>query len=184
MRLDSLLKPFEGVDVLAELVASAKPGLLRARGTRDISGARYQFIAEIDPAERRWAYSRDRGAGDNQEFRNGVLSGLGAPITIEFERGMPDDLKLLYPAAMRQWGRPGEEFYPLLVQSVGRHSYLLTFEHLADAAFRSTAVFDRETGVFRKSLSIDGVLLITDLATEGSGQFSFADPFGWDGMSY
>lgn len=111
MKLDSLLKPVEGVGVLSELMDAAEPGLLRARGARESSGSGYQFMAEIDPTERRWSYARDRGAGADQEFRNGLLMGHGAPISTEFERGMPDDLKLLYPTAMRQWGRPGEEFF-------------------------------------------------------------------------
>lgn len=53
---------------------------------------------------------------------------------------------------MLRWGRGPESYHPVLVQHVGQHSILVTFEHREDPATRTTLVVDERDGIARRSL--------------------------------
>jgi hypothetical protein len=71
---------------------------------------------------------------------------LDPPLSAQFPAGMPQPVRMLYPGELLTWGRGTESFHPVLVQEIGSHSILVTFEHKEDPAFRTTMVIDRETG--------------------------------------
>jgi len=78
---------------------------------------------------------------------------------------MPQPIRELYPSQLLTWGRGTESFHPVLVQEIGAHSILLTFEHKEDPAFRTTMVIDRELGVIRKTMLLGDLTIFTDIVT-------------------
>ncbi|WP_330193699.1 hypothetical protein [Pseudarthrobacter sp. J64] len=82
---------------------------------------------------------------------------------VVFPRGMPLEIQMLHPEALRMWGRGGESFYPVLVQEIGRRSLLITFEHVEDPAFRATAVVNRKTGIIEKVAMLGDITVLTEV---------------------
>jgi hypothetical protein len=51
----------------------------------------------------------------------------------------------------------------VLAQHVGRHSILFTFEHVDDPAFRQTLVVDEGSGIAKRMMGYDYLLIITEI---------------------
>lgn len=155
---------------------------VRARGVSQTGSSISQFVAELDSGAQSWRLVTEDGRVYRSEA--GVLHlPPDQPRAAEFRDGMPHAVRMLHPDALPLWGRGSESFSPMLAQRVGDHSILLTFEHVADPAFRATLVIDEALGVVRKTAMMGDVTILTEVAidqpTENRTEYEFAPIDDW-----
>lgn len=165
VEFDMVLTRAAGPGVLADVVAMTSHRTIWAQGVAQSGSSHYQFHVELDVPAQEWRMVTSDGR--EYAFGEGVLTlALDPPRPAQFPAGMPPPVRMLYPAQLLTWGRGPESFHPVLVQEIGSHSMLLTFEHKDDPAFRTTMVIDRELGVIRKTILLEDLTIFTDIVTE------------------
>ncbi|KQO59990.1 hypothetical protein [Curtobacterium sp. Leaf261] len=165
MQLDTVLQRDDSAVVLAELVALRSPRRVLARGVHHGPGERpWQFQVLLDESDRSWVFDRQRET-TRYRYREGVLHTDDGPAEVSFDRSgiVAPPVRMLTPEALPLWGRGPESFSPMLVQRVGGHSLLITFEHTLDPADRQTLVIDERDGAARRWYRDGAVTVITDV---------------------
>lgn len=165
MQLDTVLRRDDSLVLLAELVALRSPGRVLARGVHHIPGeGPWQFQILLDESDRSWVFDR-QGETTRIGYREGILNTDDGPAEVSFDRSgiVASPVRMLTPEALPLWGRGPESFSPMLVQRVGGHSLLITFEHTHDPADRETLVIDERDGTARRWYRDGAVTIITDV---------------------
>lgn len=175
VRFDEVLTRNEGIEVLAELKALRRPGPVVVTGVRQERVKLSQFRFVLDQDARAWSLDRDDGS--HQYYRDGQLHGPDGLHDVAFENGMPAPVHMAMPELLRWWGRGRESFAPVLVQRVGSHSLLITFEHDKDPAFRTTLVVDERNGIARRRMELGDVTAVTDVRAITPSEPSTAPAF-------
>ncbi len=166
MRLDQVLPRTAGPGVAAEIAALRTPGRLLAAGVHQTQdGKQWQFRFVLNELDRSWVLDRSDGPVKHrrERYEHGVWHNVDGPIELPFERAVRGPIWMAMPERMVSWGRGHESFAPMLVQKIGRHSLLLTFEHEQDPAFRTTLVVDERDGIARRRLDGREATIITDV---------------------
>lgn len=107
------------------------------------------------------------------------------PIEVSFARSMVSSpvVRMALPNLMLRWGRGSESFHPILVQHIGEHSILVTFEHRGDPATRATLVIDERDGIARRLSEYGEDTIITSVRTaepdEVLPRARFVQPTDW-----
>lgn len=162
MRLDQVLTRAEGLALAQELAMPRRRGAIEVRGAhQERGGSISQFAFALDEASCSWSMQRE--GGSEQWFEDGVLHSVDGPAELSFERSLPPAICMAVPERMRWWGRDRESFTPVLVQRVGEHSLLVTFEHVDDPAFRTTLVVDERDRIARRRIDFGEVMVITEV---------------------
>lgn len=162
MRFDELLTRPDGPAVAEELAALRRPGRHVVEGVHQDSPREYwHFRLDIDEQQQRWAL--DRSDQPTTAYHDGVLHGEDGPFEETFEHSTVAErvVRMAVPDLMLRWGRGSESFHPVLVQHVGQHSILVTFEHREDPATRTTLVVDERDGIARRSLEYGEATIVT-----------------------
>ena len=167
MRLDELLTRSAGPAIAEELAALRRPARYVLEGLHQESQQKYwQFRIDIDEAAQTWALVRQRAKPVS--YRDGVLHEPDdGPIEVSFGRSIISSpvVRMAVPDLMHRWGRSLDDFHPVLVQHVGEHSILVTFEHEEDPAFRTTLVIEERDGIARRSYEYGGATFVTSVRT-------------------
>jgi len=160
MRLDQVLRHAEGLALAKELAMPRWRGPIEVRGVhQERGGSIWQFAFTLGEATCSWSLQRE--GGSEQWFEDGVLHSVDGPVEFPFERSLPPAISMAVPECLRWWGRARESFTPVLVQRVGDHLLLVTFEHVEDPAFRTTLVVDERDRIARRRIDFGEVTVIT-----------------------
>lgn len=185
MRFDELLTRSDGPAIAEELAALRRPARYVLEGMHQESRQKYsQFRVDVDEAAQTWTLVRQRAK--LVSYRDGVLhepdDGL---IEVSFARSMVPApvVRMAVPDLMLRWGRATDDVHPILVQHIGQHSILVTFEHGEDPALRSTLVIDERDGIARRSYEHGQATIITSVRTaepdEVLPRARFVQPTDW-----
>ncbi|MBF4597936.1 hypothetical protein ITJ50_13160 [Curtobacterium sp. VKM Ac-2889] len=185
MRFDELITRSDGPAIAEELAALRRPARYVLEGIHQESRQKYwQFRVDIDEAAQTWTLVRQRAKPVS--YRDGVLHEPDdGPIEVSFARSMIPSpvVRMAMPDLMLRWGRAADDVHPILVQHVGEHSILLTFEHHEDPAFRTTLVIDERDGIARRSYEYGEATIITSVRTaepdEVLPRARFVQPTDW-----
>lgn len=185
MRFDELLTRSNGPAIAEELAALRRPDRYVLEGVHQESRQKYwQFRVDIDEAAQTWMLVRQRAKPVS--YRDGVLHDPDdGPDEISFARSMVSDpvVRMAVPDLMLRWGRGPESFHPILVQHIGEHSILVTFEHRGDPATRATLVIDERDGIARRLSEYGEDTIITSVRTaepdEVLPRARFVQPTDW-----
>ncbi len=185
MRLDELLTRSDGPAIAEELAALRRPARYVLEGLHQESRQKYwQFRIDVDEAAQTWALVRQRAKPVS--YRDGVLLDPdGESTEVSFARSMVSDpvVRMAVPDLMLRWGRGSESFHPILVQHIGEHSILVTFEHRGDPATRATLVIDEHDGIARRLSECGEDTIITSVRTAGPDEVlprpRFVAPTEW-----
>ncbi|MDT0234439.1 hypothetical protein [Curtobacterium sp. BRB10] len=185
MRFDELLTRPDGPAIAEELAALSRPARYVLDGIHQESRQQFwQFRVDIDEPAQTWTLVRQRAKPVS--YREGVLHDpYDGPHEVSFARSMASSpvVRMAVPKLMVRWGRGSESFHPILVQHVGEHSILLTFEHHEDPAFRTTLVIDERDGIARRLSEYGEDTIITSVRTaepdEVLPRVRFAQPTDW-----
>ncbi|WP_146242637.1 hypothetical protein [Curtobacterium sp. MCPF17_047] len=153
MRFDEVLRRTDGPAVASEIDALRTPGRYVLEGVHQVSsGEHWQFRLDIDDAAQTWILERSRGPSSS--YRDGIMQDEDGKSEGSFERSLAagDVTKMALPTQLLWWGRASESLSPVLVQHVGTHSILVTFEHREDQAIRTTLVVDDNDGIARRRI--------------------------------
>jgi hypothetical protein len=162
MRFDEVLTRPDGPAVAQELAALRRGGRTVIDGVHQESPREHwQFRLDIDEARQTWTL--DRSDQPTVSYRDGVLHDEDGRFEDSFQHSTVAGtvVRMAVPELMLRWGRGPESFHPVLVQHVGQHSVLVTFEHRGDPAVRTTLVVDERDGVARRSLEYGAATIIT-----------------------
>jgi hypothetical protein len=160
MRLDQVLRHAEGLALAKELAMPRWRGPIEVRGVhQERGGSIWQFAFTLGEATCSWSLQRE--GGSEQWFEDGVLHSVDGPVEFPFERSLPPAISMAVHECLRWWGRARESFTPVLVQRVGDHLLLVTFEHVEDPAFRTTLVVDERDRIARRRIDFGEVTVIT-----------------------
>jgi len=185
VRFDELLTRSDGPAIAEELAALRRPARYVLEGIHQESRQKYwQFRVDIDEAAQTWALVRQRAKPVS--YRDGVLHDPDdGPDGISFARSMVSDpvVRMAVPDLMLRWGRGPESFHPILVQHIGEHSILVTFEHRENPATRATLVIDERDGIARRLSEYGDDTIITSVRTaepdEVLPRARFVQPTDW-----
>jgi len=185
VRFDELLTRSDGPAIAEELAALRRPARYVLEGIHQESRQKYwQFRVDIDEAAQTWTLVRQRAKPVS--YRDGVLHDPDdGPDEISFARSMVSDpvVRMAVPDLMLRWGRGPESFHPILVQHIGEHSILVTFEHRGDPATRATLVIDERDGIARRLSEYGEDTIITSVRTaepeEVLPRARFVQPTDW-----
>lgn len=185
VRFDELLTRSDGPAIAEELAALRRPARYVLEGIHQESRQKYwQFRVDIDEAAQTWALVRQRAKPVS--YRDGVLHDPDdGPDEISFARSMVSDpvVRMAVPDLMLRWGRGPESFHPILVQHIGEHSILVTFEHRENPATRATLVIDERDGIARRLSEYGEDTIITSVRTaepdEVLPRARFVQPTDW-----
>jgi hypothetical protein len=185
VRLDELLTRSDGPAVAEEIAALRRPARYVLEGVHQESRQKYwQFRVDIDEAAQTWTLVRQRAKPVS--YSDGVLHDPDdGPDEISFARSMVSDpvVRMAVPDLMLRWGRATDDVHPILIQHVGEHSILVTFEHGEDPAFRTTLVIDERDGIARRSYEYGQTTIITNVRTaepdEVLPRARFVQPTDW-----
>ena len=187
VRFDELLTRSDGPAIAEELAALRRPARYVLEGIHQESRQKFwQFRVDIDEAAQTWTL--DRSDGEHASFREGVLHDdvyPGGSIDASFDRSTTDAavVRMAVPDLMLRWGRGSESFHPILVQHIGEHSILVTFEHRGDPATRGTLVIDERDGIARRFSEYGEDTIITSVRTaepdEVLPRARFVPPTDW-----
>ncbi|WNY34059.1 hypothetical protein Q9Q99_00075 [Curtobacterium flaccumfaciens] len=185
MRFDELLTRSDGPAIAEELATLRRPARYVLEGIHQESRQKYwQFRVDIDEPAQIWTLVRQRAKPVS--YRHGVLHEPDdGPHGVSFARSMASSpvVRMAVPDLMLRWGRGPESFRPILVQHIGEHSILVTFEHRGDPAFRSTLVIDERDGIARRSYEYGEATIITNVRTaepdEVLPRARFVEPTDW-----
>ena len=163
MRLETLLTHADTEDVLRDVAALPTYRTLRVHGVRQEGPHSYhQFYAELDRVNESWYYLQDMPGGGRFSYSDGILKTADPATELEYPRGMPSEVQMLDPRNLYMWGGR-TSFYPMLVQKIGKHSLLVTFEHVNDPAFRPTLVIDRRNGIATRMVKLGEITILTEV---------------------
>lgn len=166
MRLDTLLTRADCEDVLQEVAALPTYRTLRVHGVRqDSAHSCHQFYAELDRVNESWYYLQNMPGGEKFSYSDGVLKTTDPATKLEYPQGMPSEVQMLDPQNLYMWGGR-TSFYPMLVQNIGKHSLLITFEHVNDPAFRPTVVIDRRNGIATRMVKLGEITILTEVQVD------------------
>lgn len=185
VRFDELLTRSDGQAIAEELAALRRPARYVLDGIHQESRQKYwQFRVDIDEAAQTWTLVRQRAKPVS--YRDGVLHEPDdGPIEVSFARSMISSpvVRMAVPDLMLRWGRATDDVHPILIQHVGEHSILVTFEHGEDPAFRTTLVIDERDGIARRSYEYGQTTIITSVRTAEPGEVlpraRFVQPTDW-----
>ncbi|MFJ4073635.1 hypothetical protein [Curtobacterium sp. NPDC089991] len=185
MRFDELLTRPDGPAIAEELAALRRPARYVLEGIHQESRQKYwQFRVDIDEAAQTWTLVRQRAKPVS--YRDGVLHDPDdGPDEISFARSMVSApvVRMAVPDLMLRWGRGPESFHPILVEHIGEHSILVTFEHRGDPATRTTMVIDERDGIARRLSEYGEDTIITSVRTaepdEVLPRARFVQPTDW-----
>lgn len=167
VRFDELLTRPDGPAIAEELAALRRPARYVLEGIHQESRQKYsQFRVDVDEAAQTWTLVRQRAKPVS--YRDGVLHEPDdGPIEVSFARSMVSSpvVRMAVPDLMLRWGRAADDVHPILIQHIGQHSILVTFEHGEDPAFRSTLVIDERDGIARRSYEHGEATIITSVRT-------------------
>ena len=164
MRFDEVLTRPDGPAVAEEVAALRRSGRHVIEGVHQVSPREYwQFRLDLDEHRQRWTL--DRSDQPTISYRDGVLDASDGPAPDTFEHSTVAGgvVRMAAPDLMLRWGRGPESFHPVLVQHIGRHSILVTFEHREDPATRTTLVVDERDGIARRSLEYGEATIVTSV---------------------
>ncbi|WP_426725278.1 hypothetical protein [Curtobacterium flaccumfaciens] len=185
MRFDELLTRSDGPAIAEELAALRRPARYILDGIHQESRQKYwQFRVDIDEAAQTWTLVRQRAKPVS--YREGVLHEPDdGPHEVPFARSMASSsvVRMAVPELMVRWGRGPESFHPILVQHIGAHSILVTFEHRENPATRATLVIDERDGIARRLSEYGEDTIITSVRTaepdEVLPRARFVQPTAW-----
>ncbi|ROQ05746.1 MULTISPECIES: hypothetical protein [unclassified Curtobacterium] len=185
MRFDELLTRPDGPAIAEELAALRRPARYVLEGIHQESRQKYwQFRVDVDEPAQTWTLVRQRAKPVS--YRDGVLHDPDdGPDEISFARSMVSDpvVRMAVPDLMLRWGRGPESFHPILVEHIGEHSILVTFEHRGDPATRTTMVIDERDGIARRLSESGEDTIITSVRTaepdEVLPRARFVQPTDW-----
>lgn len=185
MRFDELLTRPDGPAIAEELAARRRPARYVLEGIHQESRQKYsQFRVDVDEAAQTWTLVRQRAKPVS--YREGVLHEPDdGPIEVSFARSMVSSpvVRMAVPDLMLRWGRGPESFHPILIQHIGEHSILVTFEHGEDPAFRTSLVIDERDGIARRSYEHGEATIITSVRTAAPDEVlpraRFVQPTDW-----
>lgn len=185
MRFDELLTRSDGPAIAEEVAALRRPARYVLEGIHQESRQQYsQFRVDFDEPAQTWTLVRQRAKPVS--YREGVLHEPDdGPIDVSFARSMVPYpvVRMAVPELMLRWGRATDDVHPILVQHLGEHSILLTFEHGEDPAFRTTLVIDERDGIARRSYEHGEATIITSVRTaepdEVVPRARFVPPTDW-----
>lgn len=153
MRFEEVLRRTDGPAVANEIDALRAPGRYVLEGVHQLSpGEHWQFQLDIDDVAQTWTL--ESSSGLSSSYRDGILQDEDGESERPFERSFAagDVTKMALPTQLLWWGRASESLSPVLVQHVGTHSILVTFEHREDPAIRTTLVVDENDGIARRRI--------------------------------
>jgi hypothetical protein len=173
MRFDTLLTRADGPDLAAEVASLRDPRRLLARGLHmswEGSSSPWQFQMVVDEPEQAWTFDQ-QGEKHRDHYSDGILHSVDGPVNVSFARSgnAAPAVRMLTPELLLQWGPPAS-YFPILVQRIGSHWLLFTFEHEDDPAQRTTLVVDERDGVARRSYGPDGLTVITEVRIMDPGE--------------
>jgi len=185
VRFGELLTRSDGPAIAEELAAFRRPARYVLEGIHQESRQKFwQFRGDIDEAAQTWTLVRQRAKPVS--YREGVLHEPDdGPHEVPFARSLASSsvVRMAVPELMVRWGRGSETFHPILIQHIGEHSILLTFEHHEDPAFRTTLVIDERDGIARRSYEHGEATIITSVRTaepdEVLPRARFVQPTDW-----
>jgi hypothetical protein len=185
VRFDELLTRSDGPAIAEELAALRRPARYVLEGIQHESRQKYSpFRVDIDEAAQTWTLVRQRAKPVS--YRDGVLHEPDdGPIEVSFARSMIPSpvVRMAVPDLMLRWGRATDDVHPILIQHVGEHSILVTFEHGEDPAFRTTLVIDERDGIARRSYEYGQTTIITNVRTAEPDEIlpraRFVQPTDW-----
>ena len=185
MRFDELITRSDGPAIAEELAALRRPARYVLEGIHQESRQKYwQFRVDIDEAAQTWTLVRQRAKPVS--YRDGVLHDPDdGPDEISFARSMVSYpvVRMAVPDLMLRWGRATDDVHPILIQHIGEHSILVTFEHRGDPATRTTLVIDEHDGLARRSYEYGEATIITSVRTaepdEVLPRAHFVEPTDW-----
>jgi hypothetical protein len=155
MRFDEVLARSDGPAVAADIAELRTPGRYVLEGLHQYAERRHwQFRLDVDESQERWTL--DRSDGPTVWFRDGVLHDADGDSEDTFAHSTVAGavVRMALPDQLLWWGRGPESFSPVLVQHIGERSVLVTFEHRADPAFRTTLVVDEHDGIARRRFEL------------------------------
>ncbi len=165
IRFDSVLRRADTAEVVAAVGELEQPRSLAGRGIAQSSDGLVQFAFAVDQTDDWWELTCEDGR--HEDYREGTYSYRSSRnhehVAAEFFRPMPQALQMLWPTRLLTWANPHGSFYPVLAQSLGRHSILFTFEHVDDPAYRQTLVMDARSGIATRLIGLDHALIITSI---------------------
>lgn len=153
MRFDEVLTRTDGPAIASEIDTLRTPGRYVLEGVHQASPEHHwQFRLDIDDVAQTWTLERSNGP--TSSYRDGILQDEDGESEEPFESSFADGdvTKMALPAQLLWWGRASESLSPVLVQQVGTHSILVTFEHREDPAIRTTLVVDKNDGIARRRI--------------------------------
>ncbi|MBO9040635.1 hypothetical protein [Curtobacterium flaccumfaciens] len=185
MRFDELLTRPDGPAIAEELAALRRPARYVLDGIHQESRQQFwQFRVDIDEPAQTWTLVRQRAKP--LSYREGVLHEPDdGPIEVSFARSMISSpvVRMAVPDLTHRWGRSLDDFHPVLVQHVGDHSILVTFEHRGDPATRATLAIDERDGIPRRLSEYGEDTIITSVRTaepdEVLPRVRFVPPTDW-----
>lgn len=150
MIFNRALSPAESKEVFPSVRKHITADRFHARGIElNRNNELEQWHIEVDRSAEQWFAVNDHG--HTHEYRDGQTFRRGQSVehhtTMESGRGLVPPLQAVFPGQLRWWGEYSHDFRPVLVETVGKRSHLLTFEHGADPSMRSTMVIDTELGL-------------------------------------
>lgn len=164
MRFDEVLSRSEGSAIAEELAGLRTPGRFVLDGVHQVSAREHwQFWLDIDDVRQTWTLDRQRMP--RISFQDGVLHSEDGDFEDSFEHSTAAGrvVRMALPDRLVCWGRGPESFSPVLVQHIGVHSILVTFEHQHDPAFRTTLVVDERDGIARRRMDGAEVTIVTQV---------------------
>ncbi len=185
VRFDELLTRSDGPVIAEEFAALRRPARYVLEGIHQEPRQKsWQFRVDIDEPAQTWTLVRQRAKPVS--YRDGVLHEPDdGPIDVSFARGMVSSpvVRMAAPDLMLRWGRATDDVHPILIQQIGEHSILVTFEHHEDPASRSTLVIDERDGIARRSYEHGEATIITSVRTaepdEALPRARFVPPTDW-----
>ncbi|WP_147039243.1 hypothetical protein [Microbacterium aerolatum] len=163
MLLNRVLDPTDDERVRSDIAALAEPRTLQVDGVSQDRQGVHQFRFWVNEPAAAWGMVLESGA--RWSYSEGVVDyGHGEPRPIDFIASLPSQLRMLWPTEFLIWGDRPTHFRPVLLQSIGQRSLLLTFEHGKDPAMRQTMVIDRTTGIATKRIEYDHGIILTNIA--------------------
>ncbi|MGO1398935.1 hypothetical protein [Agrococcus casei] len=163
MLLNRVLDPMDDDRVRSDIAALAGPRAFQVDGVSQDRQGIHQFRFWVNEPAAVWEMVLDSGA--RWSYSEGVVDyAHGAPHPIDFIASLPSQLRMLWPTEFLIWGARSTHFRPVLLQSVGQRSLLLTFEHGEDPAMRQTMVIDRTTGIATKRIEYEHGIILRNIA--------------------
>ncbi len=160
MIINRTLSPEESTLVFSQVQGLRTVDCYHARALVQSQNETEQWHIEVDYRSGRWFAASENGHTD--EFHDGVTfhggKAVDRPTTISDE--LPPPLESAFPETLPWWGGHDHGFRPVLLESVGKKSVLLTFEHGSDPSMRSTMVVDTEIGVVTRVMHFNSPYVV------------------------